>query len=482
MFKNSQINVLFIFIIVLFTISLYQAYPNFDEAIFAAQSYSFNTLGYVKSDLYSGYSNYDWDAKRYQYHKFFILLGAWFSSLFGFKLYTFKSISLIFSCLLFGLLYRYSRAFLPQYSTKSFLKLLVITLLCNNIFFSHAFMYRPEIAVACFGFASFYYLKKNLVDRNYIYVVGAGIWAGFATFTHLNGLIFCSTGFIFLLLKRNFKDSLIFGVVAGLTSLLYLFDLNSLAEFQQLYLQLTTDPNILVKDPAFISLLKEHRRFFWDTEEVIFSCVFLIALISSFRQIKQEQPDILIYLGLLIVSLGLLAHGKTVKYALNYYPFMALIIAAWLSKPNLYPKPIRFIFAFLFIAYLCGHTFYNLRYINQRIDLKARNTQIKKLLPETNVKIGAPAVFIFNGIGDFTIRGPLAFDHYYQTFKPKEKRTLPKYLAFSQAHRDKYVVVDKRLNSQDFILEYELENLNIGDTLASYHLIEKTDGIFIFKK
>ena len=480
MFKTSQLNGLLVFVIVLFALSFYHAFPNLDEAVIAGQAYFFNQLGYVKSDLYSGYGDYDWGVRQFQYHKFFVLLGAWFSSLLGFQVYIFKSVSLFFSFLLFALLSKYIRDFLPQYSRNYFFKLLIIILLSNNIFFSHAFMYRPEIVVICFGFSSFYCLKKSLIGRKYVYVLGAAMGAGMATFTHLNGLIFCAAGFIFLLLKRQFKASILFGSVAGLTSLLYLFDLNSWVEFRQLYLQLTTDPNVLAKDSALVSLLKEHMRFFWDTEEIVFSGLFFTALFTSFKKIKNEQADVLIYLGLLVVSLGLLAHGKTVKYALNYYPFMGLLIMGWLSNLKEYSKLKRSIFVFLFLAYLATHTLFNFEYIDQRIDLEACNSEIKNLLPETKVKIGAPAVFAFHGINDWTIRGPIAFDHHYQTFKPTERRTLKKYFAFSHARGDKYIVVDKRLNTHDFIVDYVFENLNLGDTLSAYHLIRKTDQTFIF--
>ena len=85
----------------------------------AGHAYFFNELGYVKSDLYAGYG-YDWDIRQFHYHKLFVLSGALLSSLFGFHIYTFKSVSLVCTILFLVYLYKYIKDFEKRYNTKTF--------------------------------------------------------------------------------------------------------------------------------------------------------------------------------------------------------------------------------------------------------------------------------------------------------------------------------------------------------------------------
>jgi hypothetical protein len=47
--------IIFFIVAAFFTLSLYQRFPNGDEAVIAEHSYSFDKLGYVCSNFFGGY-------------------------------------------------------------------------------------------------------------------------------------------------------------------------------------------------------------------------------------------------------------------------------------------------------------------------------------------------------------------------------------------------------------------------------------------
>ncbi len=479
--KRNWPFVLFVLICLAWFISFYHSVPNEDEAVIAGHSYFFNKLGYVKSDLYAGYG-YDWQTRQYFYHKFLVLTGAFFSSLFGFNIYVFKSISAISTIVLFFYIYRYIKEFYNTYNTRNFFFLTAIILLWNDLFFQHSFMYRPEIMVVTFGFISFYYLKKGLHTNKYPYYMLSGSLAGLSAFTHLNGLIFCIAGGVFLLLKGKIKQVLIFSIFGIIFCALYFFDIHSITDFNKLVLQITNDPNVIERVNPFISLLKEQMRFFWNIKEISFSLIFLVPLIFSFKKLKNTNLDLLIYLGLLIISLGMLANGKTTKYALNYYPFMALVIADFMLNIRWHNIKLQYGFILLFLFYFITQGFYNIEYFKQRIDINRRTKYISSLIPEKNVKVSAPSVFVFNQITNYTIRGEVAYDHHHLVFTPTEKETVKKYFQFAEDHGDKYIIIDKLLNTRKFILNSEIDTLKINDHFNEYRLRAKQDSIYIFQR
>ena len=138
------------------------------------------------------------------------------------------------------------------------------------------------------GFGSYYYLLKGLYFKKYRWFILSGLLTGLAVFTHLNGLIFSVAGFILILTRKNLKALLTFSFFSGIATLLYFFDINSFEELKMLQHQLFTDPNVLEKDSPLISLFNEHQRFFWDTEEVVFSLLFFSVFIVNFNKIRKK--------------------------------------------------------------------------------------------------------------------------------------------------------------------------------------------------
>jgi hypothetical protein len=478
--QNKLPLILFILTVLFFLLSLYQRQPNEDEAVIAGHVYSFNKLGYVKAELYAGYG-YGWDIRQYHYHKLFVLSGALLSSVFGFHIYTFKSVSLICTILFLVYFYLYIRDFEKQFNTKTFFFLASSLLLFNALFLEYSFMYRPEIMVVCLGFISFYYIMKGIRDSKLIWFILAGAFSGLSAFTHLNGLIFSVAGFVLLITRKKLIPLVLFSIFAGLFTLLYFYDIHSIEELKELYVQITHDPNVVEKSPLIISLLNEHMRFFWSPKEFIFSVLFFVALIFTFRDLRKTHSGLLIYMLTLVVSLGLLAHGKTAKYGLYYYPFMTVIIVFyWLNRKR-YSKYLKYSMNILLLVYVGIHGYYNIKLFSERIDIAKHNEELAELIPEKNVKVSAPGTFAFDQIKNYTIRAEIAFDHHYNVFKPEEDKTVGKFFDFSKKLGDQYILIDKQTNTKKFILNHRFDTLDMNDTINDYELIAKKDNVYVFR-
>lgn len=474
----------FTLILSLFICSLPQRMPNEDEAVIAGHAYSYDQLGFVKSDLYGGYlqGEYAWEKGQYFYHKLFVLTGVAFIKTFGFNIYAFKSISLLFAIVFFFFFYQYLRKYHPKYTLPSFL-LLVSLMLYNNLVFDHSFMYRPEIMVMCLGFMSFYFLQSG-ISKNLNYLVAlSGAIAGLTTFTHLNGIIYCVAGALLLLIRFDLKKLILFSVTAFVFCALYFFDITTSDALTAFLYQFKTDPNVAEKSNFVIGLITEQIRFFHSPREITFSAIFLLALIFNFKHLLKEHPNVLLYLLFLVVSLGVLSHGKTSKYGLNYLPYISIVILsgaqAIIGSNKSYVKYTGALFVLLFIGY---HTRYNAKLFIKRIDIKRHNIQIAALIPEKNVKIAAPSTFAFNQIEDFTIRGEIAWSHHYTAFHPGETKSIESYIHFSEENNDKYILFDKATNQNVELIPVFEEEYTLFDTVSGYQLIHNSDSCLLFKR
>ncbi len=67
---------------------------HFDDPWFAEQMYFLAQEGVVRSELKRGFL--DWDQKLYVFHKLHIYIGAVFIKIFGFSLWSVKSLSVVY--------------------------------------------------------------------------------------------------------------------------------------------------------------------------------------------------------------------------------------------------------------------------------------------------------------------------------------------------------------------------------------------------
>ncbi|MDR0969356.1 MAG: hypothetical protein LBM67_02310 [Lentimicrobiaceae bacterium] len=477
---------LFLFVFGLFIASLYQRYPQGDEGLIAEHVYHFEKEGYVKSKLGAGYrdDSESLEHRQYFYHKLFVLTGVLFMKLFGFHIYTFKAVSLFFLLVFFLFLYFYFKKFLRLQCWKTFFFVTASLVLFNAHIFDFGFLYRPEIMAMTLGFISFYFLQKGLVDQpNYLWMLISGMFAGLSAFTHLNGVIYPFAGGLLLIFKKEFRSVVFFTITACFFTLLYFFDIHSVEEFNSLWNQFTTDGVVIAKKPFYMSLLKEHQRFFHSIVEISFSVLLLFSLFFNFKYLKNNFNNIMLYLLFLVIGLGLFAHGRAPYYGIHYTPYIALIIAV--SCLNIFSqknKTLKIAQSILLLGFVVVNGVQNEQTIAKKIDIAAHNARLSALIPEKQVKIAAPSVFIFEEISHYeSIRSDMAYYTHTDHFHIGEQKTVEGLLRFSCERGDKYILIDKYTTGFSFFKDASKLDLNLNGVIAGCQLIHKSDTYFIFK-
>ena len=187
----------------LYLYSLWHREPDVDDAWIGEHAYWLAEKGYVKSELMHGITNQQ--ERNIVHHKLFTLNGALFITLFGFSLWTLKSVSLmwlvIFTIVFFITIRR------KEGSPAAWFAMLLMAV--NAFIFQYSFVYRPEIMVMTLGFISWLLLDQYLQNRSSPALIFSGLFAGLAAAAHLNGLIFIMAGGLLLVWNRKLFPAII---------------------------------------------------------------------------------------------------------------------------------------------------------------------------------------------------------------------------------------------------------------------------------
>lgn len=297
-----------------------------DDAWLGEQAYWLVKVGRVKSELLRGLNNYE--VQQFVYHKLFIWVGASFITLFGFKLYVLKSISLVFLVIFLSVFYRFT--FRTLGLEKSIVLTLLLIILLNPLVFNYAFIYRPEIMLMSTGFITYIFLYLAHHEDQKKYALLAGLFGGLSFLTHLNGISIVVTGFISLIVFRHYKLSVFYALAAFITASLYFVDLHSLQDFRSFIYQFNNDPAITDNDYSGLveyvsNFLSEHKRFFRGPKTLLLSLLVLFSLLLGYKGLKKES-FLIVFTLVLIFVFATLAQSKTNRYMLIYMPYLWLII------------------------------------------------------------------------------------------------------------------------------------------------------------
>src|SRR5690606_3927157 len=170
----------------------------------------------------------------------FIWLGALIIKLFGFHLYALKSISLVFLGVFIITFNNYLKKHLLINDKVRLL--LIFLLLINPLVFQYGFVYRPEIMLMTLGFITYICLAFSYNSQNKNFALVAGVFAGLSFLTHLNGLSIAVTGFLVLVLYKQFRLAAFYSFGVFCLSSFYLLDLNSAKEIELFIFQFKYDP------------------------------------------------------------------------------------------------------------------------------------------------------------------------------------------------------------------------------------------------
>lgn len=412
----------------LYAFSLWERQADPDDAWIGEHAYWLAKDGHARSELMRGITSQE--DYLIVHHKLLNLQGALFIKLFGFSLYSLKSVSLLYFALFACLLYYYLR-FSRRTNGEGQIALTFVMLLAFPWLFKFSFVYRPEVMVMTLAFASWILLERVLEEHRNLRLNSfiAGILSGLSIAAHLNGIVVAAAGFLMLLFQKKYPFGVLFasGVLAGAS--VYFYDFNHTYNWEFWAYQLTQSPALdgipkapLVMRP-FLNLAGEHQRFFHNPMIIFFSGPMIFTIVTGFRYLKAKRKNLLIYSGLLAILLGLVAAHKARHYLLIYIPFVIMMMAdvyfaitlpnateyftGWRNK-NL----TKVSMLILLLAFLISSIYFNTTCSLEKFSPGNNAALTNKYITEdpATINIVAPMTFIFNEIEKYNrIQADLCF-------------------------------------------------------------------------
>jgi hypothetical protein len=460
--------------------STYHRAIHTDDAWIGEFVYWAHRDGYVHSELFRGLLH----SEVYQevYHKLFVWQSVFAVKWFGWSVYVLKSICLLYLAGLLGLSWYYMR-YLPVADRQQAASLYFTLLLLSSLVVEYSFIFRPETMLMFLGFCSWLALRRALLTGAMGAAAGAGLLAGLAALTHLNGLIFIMAGGLLLLWRRRWVGAIVFGMLAAVVFAGYGIDMvrhDSWELFrQQMFMHPAIDNGSHGIGGRILYLLNEHQRFFHSPKEIVLSLLFLLAAYVLYRQRPHtpELANLALYFVLLVLSLNLIVQGKTSKYLLLYLPYMLLLIVVAFDQLAQIPgKRLRIVAYSLLGLYAVTNVLYTSAIIRESRDQQAENKQLaQRLRPYWGQRAIAPVNFIFPNIGQFQIQGAT----YYFMVSDESRSLGQPFNLFTTAASQRIPLI---------ILDQEaLESLHLpapgttGESFGPYHFTFQDNGRYVYE-
>jgi len=452
--------------------SLFRRTMHIDDAWLAEYAYWLNKSGHIKSELFRGFENYEYQI--FVCHKLFLIQGAALIKYFGFNLYILKSISLLYSLIAIAFVLAYFNKVVDLKNVWLHFLVFLAIFLANPCFFEYAFVFRPEANVMTFGLISFYFLNQGLNDSKLGCILISAFFAGIAVLTHLNSVIFISAGLLILLFEKRYSYFCVFAFVACLLSSFYFYDILLSNKFEIFFRQLKNDPALESEDfiwyTYILNIIKEHERFFHSPKEILFSVLLLMVVGYNFKYLVTMHKRLSLFTLFLVFSLAVVAHGKTSKYMFIYLPFLCILIVIGLAnmqKIGFNRRWANYLLGFYFV----GSSFQNSIFIDWKSpSISEQSSQVMKIIPRGS-KVLVPFKFIFNEISNYQMQGHHVYRFFEQTGQYYEHKFNP--FLISEYFRNEYIVID-----DEYINHYKLKSNN---NYGPYRLISQ-GKFMVFKK
>jgi hypothetical protein len=456
-------------VLLLLTIATYyHRIPSGDDAWFAEQSLWLAKEGIVRSNFFSGLLN--WDVQILVYHKFFIWIGALIYKLAGVSLVAFKSISLISTVIFVFLLFQYIR---QRNLSKQATTWALFLVLGNISIVTMSFDNRPEILQMTLGFSSFLCLNKPNKYRAML----AGLLAGLALLTHLNGLIFIASGFILLVTTRRFNEIIYFTLASIVTSGLYFYDVIATHNFDLWLYQLTKDPaviNSLGLQHKLLILVKFPLIFVGSFKEIGITLILLSLLYFGSNKIKNLPRNLTIYLIASICTFWLLTKSITGFYQLLFLPYMMLVVIELIhliDKEAIVNKVILFTFFFYTVICLFGQ----IQLLNENHKeeyLPEKYARICKSIPPGSNGI-VPLTFFFNEYEKYSKL--YCLENFWPVNVYGESHSLDDLGKFALKNKADFILINKNNMTRKV-------DLNVHSKIPQYKLTYFDNTLYLFIK
>lgn len=426
----------------LILLTFYHRTEHFDDAWFAEQSYWYLKDGKVRSELFRGFLH--WDERIYIFHKLFIYTGAFLMGVVGFSVAGSKLIGILFGVIGAGLIWKYAeRGFREQQWLA-----LLLYLGCGSLI-KYFCVNRPEIMCMTLGFAS--YLCLDCPNGRAPYVVWAGVLAGLAALTHLNGLIYLAAGTLWLLIRTDWRKTFAFASVGGLVLSLYLVEALLDQQIDRMVWQFVEDPAMqytrTLSDKLKV-MVNYHQLFFHSHHEAALTALVLLTILFGRKHVSMTQP-IVLYLTLLVTLFWLLTKSTFAFYILLFVPWFVILVATYAPAFIVTRVQQRIARGIVVVYLVIGLlTIGEVLYENYTVPYQQTyNEQLTRFMPEKNSKVIAPLSFFFGQMENYQIRSL----SYYCSLRDRPPLTLPEFFEMAKQEGVKYIISDNPLNSSYYI-------------------------------
>ncbi len=390
-------------------LTLWQREIGTDDAWFAEQSYWFAQNGYVKSELFRGMNQVE--NRHLAYHRLHVWQGALVAKLFNWSAYTFKSILLFYFIILLISSYLFIKTH-KIFTERSEYILFYLLTIAYAILIKLSFTYRPDIIVMVFGFLSFFMVFSAIKTEHLYNSIFAGIFAGLAVLTHLNGIIFIVAGSMVLLLSKKYRLFFYFSTTSFVVSLLYLIIIQDKADLLLYLLQMKNNPALSEKDFSFfgstLKLLSSYKSYFHKGSDASYTLLFVLVFWTQRKLIFNDENlrIIFIYFISAAISLALLSPGAKSLYLVYNVPYVFLLIA--ILYKHMYEQSIvrQRIFTVMLCLFFLTQWGESISLFNKKTPgLPAMHVNVVKTLGmQPGDRIVAPIIFVFNEMENFTIQ------------------------------------------------------------------------------
>jgi len=464
--------------------------PDIDDAWIGEPAYWMLKDGHARSELMRGWTNQD--ERILIHHKLMTLLGYSVVKVFGFSLYSFKSVSLFFF-VFFLIIFYYLTVYRKKILNRRQFLIAAIFFFTFHYTFKFSFIFRPEILMMFLTFISFFVLERAVRDKNNSISFGliAGILSGLCAVAHLNGIAVIAAGGILLLINRKWKQVISFSIGSIVGFSLYFYDFSM--EYGFAFWKNQLFQSVMGESPekanVFIymanSLLKEHMRFFHDGSIIGFSLLFIIMFTAGFRYLKTKYRIMLQYTIILMIIVALLFTQKSRQYILIYLPFLVIFISVCLDKwlcsrtdlsAWIYKKGWNIVVVLVILSFVGGSEYYNYRTTKNKFNPTAVRSMIKTNIKgnTSELKIVAPMEFIFNEILYFkSIQG----ERLYTTLQQFDKTITGKgFIEKAQSFEIDYIILSK-----PYIDNLGMGKLEKEEVILNYRVVYRSPDLIMLK-
>ncbi len=491
-FSNRVLLPVLLLLVAIYIYGLWGRVPDIDDAWIGIDAYTLAKDGYVHTDLMYGINQQG--QLFLVHHKLWNLNGALFIKIFGFSLYTLKSLSLVYFIIFLTLFAFYTLKWEKLFDLQTFLFSLIIILSFPWIF-KFSFLYRPEIMMMTLGFAGFILLEKYMegARNKSMLVFFSGLFFGLTMVAHLNGLILASAAFLLLLFtRRKLMPLVIYSLGVLLAFSIYFYDYTDASYFSQWQQQFFNNPSLdsLKYGPSWlkpvINLLREHMRYFHNLQIIVFSIFMLVTLLTGFKYLYRNHSFITRFALLVAFMTGILAMHKSRQYLLLNFPYLVILMTITIKalmegkithfKWGNPTSAIRLLLG-LAVIYVTVST-----YFNMELSLKKFSPETNRLMAqkyaggkEERMKIVAPMTFIFNEVEHFKrIQGDLC---YLQLQKMDSSVYGAGFLDKAESFDTDLIMVEPKYQSL-----LGIDHMKTGDTVGAYRVVDDTERAKVFKR